>query len=140
MLEMNVLQQKSTNDLPVTVLRLDGKLDGSNYESLITKGKELYDSGSRDLLLDMGKLTYISSAGISALHRLALLFQGKKVEDLEEGWRAYRAVEQDSGGAVQEHVKLLNPTEGVMAVLDKVGFLGLFEFYTDIDKALDSFK
>ncbi len=139
MLEMSVLQQKTVNALPVSILRLDGKLDGSNFESLIAKGKELYDAGARDLLLDMGKLTYISSAGISALHRVALLFQGVKFEELEEGWRAYRAVGQDSGGAVQQHVKLLNLTDGVKAVLDKVGFLGLFEIYTNLDDALKSF-
>lgn len=139
MLEMNLFQQKSKSDLPVSILRVDGKLDGSNYEDLINKGKELYDSGVRDLLLDLGKLTYISSAGISALHRVALLFQGVKFEELEEGWRAYRAVGQDSSGAVQKHVKLLNLTEGVRTVLDKVGFLGLFEIYTDLNQALDSF-
>lgn len=125
---------------PVTILHVQGKLDGSNYETLIDAGQKLFESGSRDLLLDLADLTYLSSAGISALHRVAMLFQGKQRGELEEGWQAFRAIERDRSDGVQKHVKLLNPTHGVEAVLKLVGFDAYFEIFTELHGAVTSFQ
>lgn len=124
--------------VPVTVLHLDGRMDGSNYQDLIDMAREQYESGARDLLLDLGKLTFISSAGISALHRTALIFSGKRTADMEEGWAAFRAMKRDSGGG-QQHVKLLNLGEQVRRTLDTVGFSSFFEIHDDLQKAVASF-
>jgi anti-anti-sigma factor len=75
---MNITISKNEKPFPVTILHLDGILDGANYESLIDETQKVYAAGARDLILDLSKLTFISSAGLGALHRVALLFQGKK--------------------------------------------------------------
>jgi anti-anti-sigma regulatory factor len=137
---MKMYLTQHPGNVPVSVLKLEGSLDGSNYETLIAEARKLYDSGVRNLLLDLGPLTFLSSAGISALHRVALLFQGKKSAELEEGWAAFRAMDRDRDSGVHQHVKLLSPTDKVKGTLDTVGFSSFFEIYTDLEAAVASFK
>ena len=136
---------KIENPAPITILRLDGTLDGGNYESLIHEAQKVIAAGSRDLLLDLGKLTFISSAGLGALHQVALLFQGKKHSESDESWAAYRwaayrSIDRLHIRQTQEHVKLLSPTKEVQEVLDMIGFSSLFEIFTDLPQALASFR
>ena len=134
---MSVSQAQGS--VPVTVIKLDGQLDGQNYQELITKAQELYKEGTRDFLLDLSELTYISSAGLVALHSMALLARGEELPDTEGGWSAYRSMGRSSEAGMQRHVKLLNPRSEVMGVLDMVGFSNVFEIYTDLDEAVKSF-
>ena len=130
---------QAQGNVPVTVIKLDGQLDGQNYQELITKSQELYKAGTHDFLLDLSDLTYISSAGLVALHSMALLARGEELPDTEGGWSAYRSMGRSSEAGMQKHVKLLNPRSEVMGVLDMVGFSNVFEIYTDFDEALKSF-
>lgn len=137
---MNISVSQAQGNVSITVLKLDGQLDGQNYQDLIAKTQELYNSGSRDFLLDLSDLTYISSAGLVALHSVALLTRGEELPDFEGGWSAYRSMGRSSQAGVQKHVKLLNPRSEVMGVLDMVGFGNLFEVYTNLDDAVNSFS
>ena len=136
---MNISVSQAQGNVPVAVIKLDGQLDGQNYQELISKAQELYKGGARDFLLDLSELTYISSAGLVALHSVALLSRGEDLPDTESGWSAYRSMGRSSEAGLQKHVKLLNPHSEVMGVLDMVGFSSLFEIYTDLDEAVKSF-
>lgn len=136
---MNISVSQAQGNVPVTVIKLDGQLDGQNYQELITKSQELYKAGTRDFLLDLSDLTYISSAGLVALHSMALLSRGEALPDTEGGWSTYRSMGRSSEAGLQKHVKLLNPRSEVMGVLDMVGFSNVFEIYTDLDEAIKSF-
>ena len=136
---MNISVSQAQGNVPVTVIKLDGQLDGQNFQELITKSQELHKAGARDFLLDLSDLTYISSAGLVALHSVALMARGEELPDLEGGWSAYRSMGRSSEAGVQKHVKLLNPRSEVMGVLDMVGFSSVFEIYTDREEAVKSF-
>jgi anti-anti-sigma regulatory factor len=136
---MNISVSQASGSVPVTIIKLDGQLDGQNYQDLIAKAQELYDSGGRDFLLDLSDLTYISSAGLVALHSVALLARGEELPDLEGGWSAYRSMGRSGEAGVQKHVKLLNPRSEVMGVLEMVGFNNVFEVYTVREEAVNSF-
>jgi anti-anti-sigma regulatory factor len=136
---MNISVSQAQGNVPVTVLKLDGQLDGQNYQELISKARELYSAGARDFLLDLSDLTFISSAGLVALHSVALLARGEELPDTEGGWSAYRSMGRSSEAGMQKHVKLLNPRSEVMNVLDMVGFGNVFEVYTGLDEAVNSF-
>ncbi|NWG06981.1 MAG: STAS domain-containing protein [Chloroflexi bacterium] len=136
---MNITTSKAIGSVQVAVIRLDGQLDGQSYQELIDKAKALYESGARDFLIDMTDLTYISSAGLVALHSIALLTKGEELPDTESGWSAYRSVGKTSNAGVQEHIKLLNPREEVKSVLEMVGFDRVFAVFTDYDEAVKSF-
>jgi anti-anti-sigma regulatory factor len=121
-------------------VKLKGALDGSSYEDFIRAGEKLYDSGVRNLILDMSELTFLSSAGLSAIHRIARVFRGEDRSTFEEGWAAIHAMGKESRSGYQKYIKLLNPTERILDVLDTVGFKSFFEIYTDTQAALDSFQ
>ncbi len=136
---MHISASQMQGNVPVTVVKLDGQLDGQNYQELINKAQELYNSGTRDFLIDLSDLTYISSAGLVALHSVALLAKGEELPDTEHGWSAYRSMGRTSTAGLQTHVKLLSPRDEVRNVLDMVGFTNVFEIFTDRDEAVKSF-
>ena len=137
---MNISVSQVQGKIPVTVLQLSGQLDGQTYQDLINKGREAYKAGWRDFLIDLTDLTYISSAGLVALHSMALLVKGEELPDTEAGWSAYRSMGKSREAGMQQHMKLLNPRDEVRSVLDMVGFGSIFEIYADLDTAINSYK
>jgi len=123
----------------ITILHLEGILDGANYKSLIKESQNAYDDGARDLILDLSQLAFISSAGLAALHRVALLFRGEKDTGKGEGWDAFHSIDRDRDNGTQEHVRLLSPSEQVRKVLEITGFDKLFEIFTNLQQATASF-
>lgn len=137
---MEIITSQPQDVSGVTVLQLRGALDGSSYQHLITEAEKLYDAGVRNLILDMSELTFLSSAGLSALHRIARMFRGEDRSTFEEGWAAIHAMGKERESGLQERVKLLNPNEKIQSVLDTVGFKAFFPIYTDLQPALASFQ
>ena len=138
---LNVTVDKVEGRVPVTVIRLDGELDASNYGSLISQTQELYEGGTRDLLLDLENLSFVSSSGLVALHRMALIMRGETLEDAEEGWSAFHAISRDldSAGGPEAHYKLLKPQPLVRKVLDTAGFSDIMIVFEDEETAVASF-
>ena len=136
---MDLSVSQKQGNVPVTVIKVDGQLDGQSYQDLINKAKDLYSEGARDFLLDFSDLTYISSAGLVAIHSIALLVKGEELPDPESGWSAYRSMGRTSAAGLQNHIKLFKPREEVRNVLDMVGFGNVFQIYTDFDEAVMSF-
>lgn len=136
---MNISISQVQGKVPVTVVKLEGQLDGQTYQDLINKAREAYQAGWRDFLVDMSDLTYISSAGLVALHSVALLAKGEELPDTDEGWAAYRSMGRSKEAGIQEHMKLLNPRPEVLSVLEMVGFSAVFKIFSDLDEAVKSF-
>ena len=137
---MNMISSQKQGRVPVTVLELTGKLDGSNYKQLLEETRKLYLEGTRHLLIDLTELTFMSSAGIAAIHQTALIFRGQPLADEETGWAAYHSIDRDRGSGVQNLVKLLCPQNEVANILDIAAFDSLFEIYHDLDTAVASFQ
>lgn len=137
---MEIIISQNQDTPSVTIMQLRGELDGSSYEKFITEAQNLYEAGTRDLLLDMSELTFLSSAGLAGLHRTARIFNGEDSSTMEEGWSAIHAMGKERDSGFQKHVKLLNPNEKIRDVLDTVGFMTFFEIFTDIQPAVASFQ
>ncbi|NOH00921.1 MAG: STAS domain-containing protein [Chloroflexi bacterium] len=138
MIQIDISQE--TGNVPVTVIRVAGQLDGQTYQELIRSAQEAYQNGAKNFLLDLSELNYISSAGLVALHTIALLMRGEEIPDPEQGWAALKSVDRSRTSGLQKHVKLLNPAAQVTNVLDMVGYTAIFEIFTDRKKALDSYQ
>ena len=136
---MEITISNEPGRVPVTVLRIVGQLDGQSYQKLIGKAREEYDTGARFFLLDLAELTYLSSAGMVALHTIALLLRGESLPDPEQGWNALKSMDRSREGGLHKNLKLLNPRLEVMKVLDMVGFSDFFEVFTDRQMAVGSF-
>jgi anti-anti-sigma factor len=136
---MEITVSKEQGRVPVTVLRVAGQLDGQTYQQLIDRARDEYEAGAHTMVLDLGELTYISSAGLVALHMIAKLLRGESLPDDENGWNTLKSMDRAQDGGVQGNLKLLNPRPEVNSVLEMVGFSAFFEVFTDRQKAIDSF-
>ena len=136
---MQITIAHEQGNVPITVIQLNGQLDGQTYQSLIAKVAEISKEGAKNIILDMTNLTYISSAGLVSLHTIAKILRGEALPDPDEGWAALKSMEGAADAGVQKHVKLLNPRPEIVSVLDMVGFSAFFEIYTDKQAAIDSF-
>lgn len=140
---MNITIEHGHGRVTVAIVRLEGDLDATNYEALIARGRELYDAGSRDILIDLRGVPYMGSSGLVALHAVALLFEGEQLPDLESGWEAHHAIARSvESGRAQEHTKLLasaDPADSVRRVLSRTGMDRFIPVATDEAAAIASF-
>ena len=134
MFQIDVSQENN-----VVILGISGDLDGQSYQQVISKAQEIYKDSPQNMLLDLTNVTYVSSAGLVALHFIALLSRGENLPDTEQGWTALKSVDRSREGGLQKNVKLLNPNPEVLKTLDMVGFTTFFEIYTDKQQAINSF-
>lgn len=123
----------------VTIMHIAGSVDSSGYIELINKAQEAYDGGARNLLLDLSGVSYISSAGLMALHTVARIFAGHPVQAKEGSRPSFRAIHPQQDAAARERVKLLNPQADVEQVLEIAGLKAFFEIHTDLESAVKSF-
>jgi anti-anti-sigma regulatory factor len=136
---MHLTSEQAQGRVPVTILAVHGALDASNYEDVIAQAQELYNAGTRYLLVDMSDISFMSSSGLVALHSIALLLRGEQPPDPELGWQTFHAIGHDRDAGAQEHVKLLNPQAKVKQTLQMTGMDEFFEIHTDLQTAIASF-
>ncbi len=137
---MNISISQVQGSVPITVVKLDGRLDGQNYQELITKVQELYSAGACDFLMDLSDLNYISSSGLVALCSVAVLVRGEKLPNAEEGKAASRPIMRPPEAGTQKHVKFLNPRPEIMHIFDVVGLGTSFDIFTNLEAAVTSFS
>jgi len=125
--------------IPFTVMHLQGDLDASNYTEVIQETQELYERGARDLLIDLSKVPYISSAGLISLHAAALIFAGESVQLNGSGRPSFRALDAGRDLVARKHVKLLSPQPQVDQLLEIAGLKQFFQLFHDLDHAVESF-
>jgi anti-anti-sigma regulatory factor len=135
---MQITFSKHEGHVPVSVMKLTGNLDASNYATVIAKAQDAYDEGVRNLLIDLSGVPYVSSAGLMSLHTVALVFGGYSMKN-GSGRPAFRSVNAQNEKVVSQHVKLLSPQPAVEEVLDVVGLKHFLDIYTDLDIAVQSF-
>jgi anti-anti-sigma regulatory factor len=136
---MNITTEQASARVPVTIVRLQGDLDGSNYLELIAAAKTAQQSGATHLLLDLGGVSYMSSAGLVALHSSVQLLRGEQPPDTSAGWSTLKSVAVNKSDTVQQVVKLLNPQPRVTRTLEMSGMNAFFEIHTDEAAALASY-
>ena len=126
--------------VPITVLSLEGELDASNFEHLVDEVRGLYDGGARNLLLDLGGLTFLASSGLVALHSIVRVMHGEPPPDPEAGWDTLHHLGLDvSTGSAQREVQLAAPQPAVARVLQRTGLDRLFVVHEDRASAIAAF-
>jgi len=135
---MNITTSEAKGRVPITILHLQGDLDGQSYQELIKEARKLYDEGARDFILDLSSVAFMSSAGLVGLHIVSMLSRGEALPDVEQGWATMKTMGRSRGGK-QEHVKLLGPRASVRNVINMVGFDQAFDIFDDQTAAVNSF-
>ncbi len=136
---MEITVQEVQAKVPVTIMRLEGELDASNYLQVVARTRELYAAGTRRILLDLGDLLFMASSGLLALHSIVLIMSGAEPPDLEYGWNSFRAAAKAAQGQPTTVCKVLNPLPSVKRTLEVSGFDTFLGVYTDLQTALAAF-
>ncbi len=136
---MELTVEQVDGPVPVTILALVGKLDASNYETVVARGQALYEAGTRNLLFDLSGLSFMGSSGLVALHSVTMLMTGDRPIDLESGWAAIRSMGETQAGGPQPRVKLLSPQPKIAQMLNVTGMDAYYAIFTDREAAIASF-
>ena len=104
--------------VPVTVFRLQDRVNLGNYAELEQTAKDAYENGMRDLVIDLSKTPSLTSIGVRALvviHRML------------------------SGAGSARHLKLAGPIPYVREMLQISGVTEYIEIHDTVDEAVASF-
>lgn len=120
---------------PVAIMRLIGEIDASNFILISDKAQELYMNPARRLIIDLSEVPGISSTGLAAIHKIALVYSGVP-HRIEEN------VNPDftHSSNARKYVRLVNPQPTVDKILESAGLKLFFKVFKDLDSALASFK
>lgn len=132
-MEINVSYHQGNE--PVAIMQLNGDLNASTYMQVSEKAQELFMNPARYLLLDLSEVNSISSAGLTALHKIALLYSGAS-QQIQEGFNPNLTHSSNA----RKFVKLVNLQPEVERTLEVAGFKLFFKIYKDLDSALASFQ
>lgn len=116
---------------PVAVMHLQGDIDASNFVQIVDRAREIYQNPARNLILDLSDVPGISSTGIAAIHKIALLYSGVS--------EAMTHPDLTHSSNARKRVKLLKPQPAVDKALETAGLKLFFKVFHDLESALSSF-
>lgn len=73
-MNINVTLQQARE--PVAVMSIQGDINASNFVQVVDKAQEIYENPARNLILDLSEVSSISSTGLAAIHKVALIYSG----------------------------------------------------------------
>lgn len=103
--------------VPVTIFRLQDRINLGNFAELEDVAKESYQNGMRDLVLDLGQTVSLTSIGIRAIVII------------------HKMLSADGGN----HLKIANPMKYIREMLDIAGVTQFIEIHNTVDEAVASF-
>ena len=115
---MNLVQiSQAQGRVPVTVFQLQDRIDLGNFAELEQIARDEYSNGMRDLVMDLGQTSSLSSIGVRALVIL------------------HKILSTDNG----RHLKLANPNTSIRETLEISGVTEYIEIFDNVDQAVASF-
>jgi anti-anti-sigma factor len=103
--------------VPVTVFRLQDRVNLGNFAELEETARESYNNGMRDMVLDLSQTVSLTSIGIRAIVII------------------HKMLSTDGG----KHLKIANPMPYIREMLDISGVTQYIEIYNTVDEAVAAF-
>jgi hypothetical protein len=130
---MDVTVSQAQGRVQVTIFSITGPVtDNQELEAL---AQTAYDSGARNILLDLTNVPYMATAGLRALHAIFTLLRADTPEESDAATKAGIA----AGTFLSPHLKLLKPSAHVLEVLKASGYDMFLEIHDDVNQAVASF-
>lgn len=126
-MKITVTQERGL--VPVTVFRIEGRINLGNADELTSMAEEAYKLGMRNLLIDLTEVDSLTSAGLRAILSIMKLL----------GTGSGDSKSETKPVGKSPHLKLLNPSPYVLMVLKTAGFDRYIETYDHLQEALASF-
>jgi|RhiMetdeSRZDD1v2_1073273.scaffolds.fasta_scaffold26083_2 anti-anti-sigma regulatory factor len=124
---------------PIAIMRIKGDINASNFLEVVNKAQEIYNKPSRNLIIDLSEVTSVSTTGLVALHKIALVYSGASHEIDADAPTKERRPDFTHHSNARKFVKLLNPQPDVEKALEKAGMKLFFKIYKDLENAIESF-
>ena len=116
---MGVVQiSQAQGRIPVTIFRLQDRINLGNFAEFEEVAKESYNNGMRDLVLDLSQTVSLTSIGIRAIVII------------------HKMLSSDG----TSHMKIANPMPYIREMLDISGVTQYIEVYNTVDEAVASFS
>ena len=130
--DMQIVVSQEEGPVPITIFHVKGEIGAHNYAQIQSQVSEAFDSGTRNLILDLSEVTYMSSAGLRALHGIfKIMHPDTADQELETGM---------AGGTTKSpHLKVVTPPPDILKVIKAVGFDVFLQIYDSREKAVASF-
>ena len=106
--------------VPVTVLELQGRVNLGNAMELEQAALQAYNTGARDILIDLSKAPSLTSAGIRSILTIHKLLTNTGMDKVN-------------------HLKLVSSSAYVRNVLEVAGLLDYIEVFTSLEEAIPSY-
>jgi anti-anti-sigma regulatory factor len=116
----------------VAVLVLKGDLTAE--APLVGQAQTAFQDGARNIVLDLSKVNYISSAGLRAIHTIYTMLRSADPADEEA---AVRGIAR--GTYKSPHLNLVRPSKSVSKVLSMAGYDMFLEIHDNQKAALATF-
>jgi hypothetical protein len=129
---MEITVSTISGNTPVTLLHLKGDLTSEN--PLQPEARAAFDAGARNIILDLSHVSYISSAGLRAIHTIYMMLRGADPVDEESAARGIAR-----GTYKSPHLKLVKPTKNALKVLSMAGYDMFLEIHDSEKAAINSF-
>ncbi|HAV77231.1 MAG TPA: hypothetical protein DCX53_07745 [Anaerolineae bacterium] len=130
-MEINMTTQPAGE--AVAVMKPTGEINATNFMEIVDKASTTYNNPARYLIIDLSEVSSITSTGMVAIHKIALIYSGVP-QDVAEGENP----DFTHSNEARKFVKLLNPQPEVDKALEKAGMKLYFKFYDDLASALNS--
>jgi anti-anti-sigma factor len=115
---MGVVQiSQAQGRIPVTIFRLQDRVNLGNFAELEEAAKESYDNGTRDMVMDLSQTVSLTSIGIRAMVII------------------HKMLSPEGG----KHLKIASPASYIREMLDISGVTQYIEVYDTVDEAVASF-
>lgn len=136
-MELNISIRQS--DEPIAIMQIKGDINASNFLEVVNKAQELYNNPARNLILDLSEVASVSTTGLVALHKIALIYSGVPQEMDTEAAAQERRPDFTHHSNARKFVKLLNPQPDVDKALERAGMKLFFKVFKDLESAIQSF-
>jgi anti-anti-sigma regulatory factor len=106
---------------------------------VVNKAQEIHNKPARNLIIDLSEVTSVSTTGLVALHKIALVYSGAAHAMDADAPTKERRPDFTHHSNARKFVKLLNPQPDVEKALEKAGMKLFFKVYKDLESAIESF-
>jgi anti-anti-sigma factor len=132
-LEITIKQEQGR--VPVTVFHIEGDIAAETFNQLEAQAQQAIQAGTRNLVLDLARVPYVSSYGIRGISQIF-----KWLQNPGNGGEAAPAPTGLLEDAYKSpHLKIANPSPSVLKALTNSGIDLFVEIHSDLNKAIASF-
>ena len=124
---------------PIAIMQIKGDINAANFLEVVNRAQELYNNPAHNLIIDLSEVTSVSTTGLVALHKIALVYSGVPQEMDQDAATKDKRPDFTHSSNARKYVKLLSPQPEVDKALEKAGMKLFFKVFKDLESAIESF-